>query len=101
MATPTPAQLQTSVVSASRLAVLLFVVLIFPTNAAAQGDIPRDDVGLDIDFPGMRYPAIRMSLSRGRISTVVRREQLMIIDANSAGDFTGVEVSAEHGGDAI
>lgn len=101
MASLNPAQLQTPIVRSLRLAAVLFVVFILSTSAAAQRELPREDVGLDIVFPGSPYPAIRMALNGGHIATFIRREQLMIIDANSAGDLTGVRLSAEYGGDAI
>jgi hypothetical protein len=101
MASLTIAHLQTSVVSFLRPAVLLFVALIFSTNAVAQTGLPRDDVALDIILLGTTNPAIRLALSRGFSSTQIRREQLMVIDANAAGDFASVSLAAEHVGDAI
>lgn len=101
MALRNPAQLQTPIVQSLRLAAVLFLVFILSTSAAAQRELPREDVGLDIVFPGSPYPAIRLALNGGYNVTLIRREQLMIIDANSAGDLTGVRLSAEYGGDAI
>jgi hypothetical protein len=101
MASLIPARVRRSVVSFLRPAVLLFVALSFSTNATAQTALPRDDVGLDVILPGTSHPAIRLALNKGFNATLIPREQLIVIDANIAGDFTGVEVLAEHVGDAV
>lgn len=92
---------RTSVVLFLRQAVLLVVVLIFSTNTVAQTMLPRDEVGVDIILAGTTSPAIRLAMSKGFSATLIPREQLIVIDANSAGNFTGVEVLAEYAGDAV
>jgi hypothetical protein len=84
-----------------RTAALLLGIILLGVSAGAQRALPPRDTVLHITFPGESHPAIGLGFKGGFNHTLIPRAQLTVIDADTAGDFTGVDLLAQLVGNAI
>ena len=85
----------------SRLALCTFVAALLIPSAMAQTQQAPGQFGLDFVTPGDRYPWMRAQLRVGNNIVIVHRNELIVSDAEKAGDFTAVYVKAELDGDVV
>src|SRR2546423_460025 len=85
----------------SRPALCTLVAALLIPSVMAQTQQPAGQFALDFSTPGTRHPWMRAPLRVGNNIVFVYRNDLIVIDADKAGDLTGIYLKAELDGDVV